>query len=286
VLQVTPASVLFGTIGVGQTSKATSVTVTNPGTRTALNNLALAIPAGFQLVNNTCTATLAAASSCTAGVEFAPAGAGAQSGNLIVTSSSASTAVQVALTGMGFDYTVAGTGSIAQTVSSGQTADFVLAICGVAGCSSVTPGLVANGAFAFQCGTLPANALCLFSPASESLNAGISGDVTVEISTGLPGPAARSTMPALGRVVPLACALVLLPFGWKRRRRMLLLVVLLAAVAGGVSSCTSSGGGGGSGGGTGGGTGSGATPAGTYNIPVTVSSTGVQHIVNVTLTVD
>ena len=56
--------------------------------------------------------------------------------------------------------------------------------------------------------------------------------------------------------------------------------ILLAA---GVSSCTSSSGG------TGGappGGGSGSTPAGTYTIPVTVTSTGVSHSVNLTLTVD
>jgi hypothetical protein len=52
---------------------------------------------------------------------------------------------------------------------------------------------------------------------------------------------------------------------------------------GGVSSCTSSGGGSG---GSGGSSTSSSTPAGTYTIPVTAASNGVQHSLSVTLTVD
>jgi hypothetical protein len=82
----------------------------------------------------------------------------------------------------------------------------------------------------------------------------------------------------------LACGLALVPFGLARRRRALLLVALLVILAGGVSSCTSSniiktGGGGGS-------SGSGVTPAGTYSIPVTVTSNGISRQITLTLTVD
>ena len=74
-LQVNPTSINFTTTGVGQASSATVVTVTNSGSSAALNGLALAVPAGFQLVNNTCTATLAPGLSCTVGVELrAPGG--------------------------------------------------------------------------------------------------------------------------------------------------------------------------------------------------------------------
>jgi hypothetical protein len=60
------------------------------------------------------------------------------------------------------------------------------------------------------------------------------------------------------------------------------LAVLLVLCVGGVSSCAGAGGGGGS------------TPttqtltvaAGTYTIPVTITSNGVQHAVNLTLVVD
>src|ERR1035441_7686351 len=109
----------------------------------------------------------------------------------------------------------------------------------------------------------------------------MTGNVTVQIST--TAATARLIEPAVWRILPLACGLVLLPFGWRRRRKALLLVALLSILAGGVSSCTSSGGGTGGSGGEGG---SGGTPAGTYSIPVTAVAAGVQHSVTLTLTVD
>jgi hypothetical protein len=272
-IQATPPVISFGGVGVGATSSPTTVTITNPSTTIAFGNLAVTAPAGFQLISNACAATLGPGASCTVGVVFSPTSAGAQTGSLSITSSTASASGSVALSGMGSDFTLTASGSASQTVSSGQTADYTLVI---------TPLDGSQGVFAFQCGTLPTNALCVFNPASESLNAGVTGNVTVEISTGGAGSSARLTLPVGWGAVPLVCALVLLPFGWKQRRNGLLWLVLLAVLAGGVSSCTSSGGGsGGSGGG-----GGGATPPGTYSIPVTVTSAGVQHSLSLTLTVD
>jgi hypothetical protein len=261
--------------------------VSNPGTLDSLNNLALAVPAGFELVANTCASTLGPGSSCTAGVEFAPTAAGAQAGNLTVTSSTVTGATTVPLSGMGFDFTVAASGSNSETVAGGQTASYTLTICGVGGCSQ-NPFLVSQGTFTFECATLPEYALCLFNPASETVSAGAQGSLTVEISTGQASSSSRSTGPARWRLLPLTCGLVLLPLGWKRRRKALLFAVLLAILAGGVSSCASSGGGTGgcNGGGSCGSGGSDTTPTGTYSIPVTVTSTGVQHTVTLTLTVD
>jgi hypothetical protein len=273
-IQVTPAAIAFTTTGVGSTSTPTTVTVTNSGTVTSLGNLVLAAPAGFQLVSNTCASTLGPGLSCTAGVVFAPTSAGAQSGNLTVSSSTAAAGAAVALSGMGSDFTVTASGATKQTVAAGQTASYTLVI---------TPLSGSAGSFAFQCGTLPAYALCLFNPASETLSAGVTGNVTVQISTGQSGTA-RLIRPAGWRVVPLLCALVLLPLGGKRRRTALLLAVLLAVLAGGVSSCAGSGGG--SGGSTGSTSGGNVTPPGTYSIPVTISSNNVQHSSTLTLIVD
>jgi hypothetical protein len=158
-------------------------------------------------------------------------------------------------------------------VSSGQTANFAL---------TITPN-GSQGTFAFACGTLPANAVCSFNPGSEMLNAGVQGNVTVEIATGRSSSAARVGDSFGWRAVPLVCGMLLLPFALVRRRRFLLLVALAYVLAAGASSCTSSSGG--TGGGPPGGNGS-STPAGTYTIPVAISSTGVSHAMNVTLTVD
>ena len=271
-IQVTPSTVVFAITAPGATSSQTIVTVTNTGLFTSLSNLALVVTAGFQLVNNTCPTSLAPGLSCTAGVEFAPASAGAQTGALTVTSSAVATGASVPLSGTSLDFTLSVSGAASQTVAAGKTAGYTLAI---------TPLNGSGGAFTFASGTLPANAICIFNPPSETLN-GASGNVTVEISTG--SASARSTEPAFWRTLPLACGLILLPFGWTRRRKALMLVALLSILAGGISGCVSSGGG--TGGGTGGQGGSGSTPPGTYTIPVTAISSGIQHSVTLTLVVD
>jgi len=276
-IEATPAVIAFSTVGIGTASAPTTLKVTNPGT-TDFNNLALAVSAGFQLAGNTCAATLGAGASCNAGVEFAPTTAGAQTGNLTITSSTASAGALVALSGMGFDFTLTASGSTAQTVSSGQTAKYTLVITPLGG---------SQGAFALQCGTLPANAICLFTPPNETVGAGATGNVTAQISTGHSGSSAYLIKPSGWKLLPLACGLLLFPLACQRRR-VLRLCALLAILVGGVSSCASAGGGtgGGPGGGSGSGSGSGSTPSGTYSIPLTVSSNGVQHSVTVTLNVD
>jgi hypothetical protein len=277
-IQATPATLSFGEVGVGTSSSATVVTVTNP-TAFGLSNLAFATTTGFSLANNTCAPTLGAGASCTVGVIFAPASSGAQTGSLTITSSTASASAVVSLAGTGLDFTLAPVGSTSVSVSSGETADFTL---------SITPLNGSQGTFTFQCGTLPANAVCAFNPTTETLNAGVTGSETVEISTGQSVAVARSNRPVRWRAIPVVCGLLLLPLGWWKRRRSLWMGAILAILMGSVSSCTSSGGGsgGGPGGGTSGESTANATPAGTYTIPVTVTSAGVQHIVNLTLTVD
>jgi hypothetical protein len=272
---VSPSSIAFGTTGVGQTSNATTVTITNPGTAASLSNLALAVTAGFQLANNTCSSTLAAQASCTAGVVFAPTVAGPLTGSLTVTSSASTTATSVALSGTGFDFAIAASGTSSQTIANGQTASYVL---------TITPSNGLAGAFTFACGTVPSYSACSFNPATESIAAGVTGSVTVQIATGQGARLESQPLGPGGRSVPLFCGLVLLPLAW-RRRKALWLVVLLAIMVGGASGCSGSGGGGGGGGG--GGTGSShITPAGAYAIPVTMTSSGVQHSFTLTLVVD
>ncbi len=276
-LATNPSQITFPVVAAGQSSTAQPVTVTNSSSY-AIGSVALAATASFSVRQNTCTGSLAAGAACTASVIFQPTGGGSASGLLTVSSSEVATPATVALSGTGFDFTVGVTGLSSQTVVSGQQADYTLVISPVG----------ASGTFAFACGTLPSNALCLFNPTSETLSAGVQGNIKVEVSTGgsstarlqKPGPG----RPAFWRTLPLACGLLLLPLALKRRRRVFLLLVLAAVLAGGVSSCTSSGGG--SGGGSSGESGSPGTAAGTYTIPVSVTSTGITQSVNLTLTVD
>ena len=205
-------------------------------------------------------------------MEFEPTGAGAQSGSLTV-GSSILAAQSVPLSGMGFDFTVSVFGLSSATVASGQTASFALAI---------TPLSGSTGAFALQCGSLPSYSACTFNPPGETIPANSTGTELIQIATGASSSASLSNPPAWP-VPPLACGIVLAPWAIRKRRRALLLIALLAIVAGGLSGCTTAGGGlatpppr----------SGPGITPAGTYSIPVTVSSNGIQHQVLLTLTVD
>jgi hypothetical protein len=280
VLGANPASLTFAALNPGQSSTVQTVTVTNQNSFAA-STLSLSAAAPFILTENKCPASLAAGASCTVGVLFQPAVYGSFAGALNVSSPTVDNPASIALSGIGFDFAVAAKGSTAQTVANGQTATFTL---------SVTPTWISSaqfspgGTFTFICGTLPANALCLFNPGSMNVPSGSSGTVAVQIDTGRSGSAALAAKPLRGGLLPLACGLLLLPLGWKRRRTVLPLLALLAFAACGVTSCTSSGGGAGAG--SGGSSSTGTTPAGTYTIPVTAVSNGISHSLTVTLTVD
>jgi hypothetical protein len=273
-VQFLPSLLAFQQTGVGLVSGPSTVTITNPDGVISLGSLALSVTTGFQLVSSTCPATLAPGASCAAVVVFAPVSAGVQNGSLNVTSSALPTGSFLALSGMGFDFTLAPSGSATQTIANGQIAYFTLAINPLNG---------SQGVFTFQCGTLPSSASCAFTPASEGVVANTTGNEMVEIATGLTQATARSSPPPAWPALPLACGLVLLPFALARRRRALLLIVLLAILTGGVSSCASS---------SGGvstvltKTGNGYTPPATYTVPVTATSNGVSHQVTLTLIVD
>ncbi len=289
-LATNPSQIAFSVVAAGQSSATQPVTITN-SSNYAIDSVSLAAPPPFTISQNTCTGRLAAGANCAASIVFQPSAGGPASGSLTVSSSAVSAPATVALSGTGFDFTVAISGSASQTVASGQQATYTVVI------SSVGSGAT----FAFSCGTLPANALCLFSPATETLGAGVQANVVVEISTGnasaahleKPGNAkSGSNSPKTGKfqleqfairgALPLACGLLLLPLAIRRRRKLFLLAMLAAFLVCGVSSCTSSGGGGGTskqGGGS-------NTSPGTYTIPVSVTSMGASRSVNLTLTVD
>jgi hypothetical protein len=278
-LTASPAQLTFAALGVGQTSTAQTVTITNSSSY-AIGSVTLAASAPFNIAQNGCAGSLAAGANCTASVVFAPTATGAASGTLTVSSSSVAAPATVAFSGTGFDFTVAFSGPSSQTVAASQQADYTLVL---------TP-TGASGTFTFACGTLPTDALCLFNPTTETLNAGVQGNVLVEIST--TANKARLEKPKLGcpgepgfwPALPLTCGLLLLPLAIRRRRKIFQLAALLAILGCGISSCTSSGGGSGGSGGSGGG--GGGTPTGTYTIPVTVTAGGVSHVADVVLTVD
>jgi hypothetical protein len=278
-----PSPLTFAQTGVGVTSGVSTVTITNPDSVTSLSNLTmtLAPAAEFKLATTTCGTTLAAGTSCTVGVTFTPASAGARSGTLTVSDSLLKAGTPLTLSGTGFDFALCFGSSItpcatasSQTIANGGIADYHLTI-------EPLDGL--PGSFTLQCGSLPAYSSCTFSPTSPTPSSIASVYETVEIATGLSTSSARLTRPSAWPTLSLACGGLLLSLALWRRRKALLLVALLATLTGGICSCAGSSMGrssnpnGGS---------SGTTPAGSYSIPVTVTSNGISHQLTLKLTVD
>lgn len=103
-LKFTPASVNFGSVKVGTTSAAKSVTVANVGI-TTLTLTSVAIggtdPGDFALTANTCGRTLAAGASCKVTVTFTPTATGSRSGNVTIKDSDPVSSQKILLSGTG-----------------------------------------------------------------------------------------------------------------------------------------------------------------------------------------
>ncbi len=271
---INPTQLNFPATGMGLLSNAQTITVTNSSAY-VVGTVTFATSAPFAITQNSCAAGLAAGAHCAASVSFQPSATGPASGSLTISSSALTTPATVALSGTGFNFAVGFIGPASQSVAAGQQANYTLVI---------TPA-GSSGAFTFTCGTLPANALCLFSPSAESISTGVQGDVQVEISTGNRS-ATLIEQPGPFGAAPLICVLILLPVAFTRRRKNFVPILLASILAVSVTSCISSRGGNGGTGGTGrSGSGS-TTPPGKYTVPVTVTSTGISQSVNLSLTVD
>ncbi|WP_109486643.1 choice-of-anchor D domain-containing protein [Occallatibacter savannae] len=267
-VQVSPSSMTFPTTGVGISSASRTVTVTNTGP-VALSDLTFTASAGFQISSTTCGAGLDLAASCNVQVIFKPTIAGQQSGNLSVSSRALAAPAEVAMSGMGFDFSIAASGQASKTVASGQSATYLLV---------VTPANGSAGTFTLSCGSLPVNSSCSFNPASELVPASGTGTVTLNIATG--GQFIAATKHSAPYLLPFSC-LVAVPIALKARRRKWWLLFVTASLFC-LTSCVGSGGGGG-----------GApvssnqkTPAGTYSVDVSAAANGLSHKVTLTLIVD
>ncbi len=275
-VQITPAQVSFPTTGVGSTSSPSTLTISNSSSAVALADLNLSVSTGFKMGNNTCGTSIAPGAGCTVDVSFTPATTGPQNGALTLASSVLAATVAVPLSGMGFDFQAASSGSSSQTVASGQTASYTL---------TLAPSTGSSATFSLQCGKLPSYAGCTFNPSSPAVAAGATGTVTLQITTSQSSSEAiRQGGVGRWQEIPAVLALLMWPLARRRGRGLFLaLVVVLLAFAAGLTACSSSGGGGG---GITPPPATHTTPAGTYSIPVTISADGVQHNVTLTLVVD
>ncbi len=256
----------FAATGVGTTSLAQTVTLTNNG-GLPLSIASVAVTGDFAIPSggNGCGVTLPQGSACAIQVVFVPTAGGPRQGVLTVTDNAPNSPHGVALSGSAVDFSLAANGSTTVTVASGQSAVFPLLLRSDAAVS---------GAAAFTCAGAPANAKCTVFPASVAL--GTTTTVSVTVQTGL----TSASIPTTGRLIWFALMLPVTFFVRRRRLGASLVLCCLVAAAGCGSGRRIPGDG--SPGPPGGGV---TTPAGSYPMVVSASSAGLARTVNLTLVV-
>jgi hypothetical protein len=281
---VSPASLLFGSVNLGQVSTPKSVTVANSGNGPL--GLDSATTSSGYAVSNGCAA-VALRSSCQLDVTFAPGTVGPISGLLTLSDNAANAVQRISLSGTGesgFSFVVSPGSSPSLTVSAGTPANYALTIAPLGGF---------NQNVSISCSGAPFDATCTVSPTSMKMDGQNSATVNVQVTTmsrsAVPIGWAELDSPQRPRFlipfVGLALFLAVLSC-WARMKEArqgisyASAIVLFLAVPFGVAGC---GGGRTSAGGAAG------TPAGSYTITVAASSTGtetVQQIIKLTLQVN
>jgi hypothetical protein len=161
-LQITPASLAFGSIAVGAPANL-SLTLANNGT-VSITSIGLSITGDYAVTVPCVVNTLAPGGSCTVTVTFTPTTLGARPGALTVTSSDSSSPDAIPLTGTGiangtFALSVAGGSTGSATVTAGSPATYTLTVTPlnnfagtvVLNCTPVTAALYAS------CSLLPSS---------------------------------------------------------------------------------------------------------------------------------
>ncbi len=266
-VSLTPSSMAFGEIGVGLSSTAQVVTLTNNGGAT-LSITSLAPTGDFILAASNCTNTLAASAACSATLIFSPTTAGARTGSLIATTSAGTKSA--ALSGVGADFSLTSNGATTASLGgSNGSATYPLRLTSVSGLTS---------SVSLSCAGAPAHATCVVSPSSATLGSTL--NVSVIVATGVATlHNERHTLPWMRDLTLYALATPLLWLCIHRRKllRVLPLLMLMSLSGCGAGRTT-----------PGNGTGSTQlpTPNGSYTLTVSGTAAGVTHSLPLTLTVN
>ena len=198
-ITVTPATHGFGSVAVGITSAASTITVRNAGTAAISGLSVTSSNALFKMATNTCTSSLAGGASCTVGVTFGPTAIGAQTGNITATYTGVGSPVSATVTGTGVapisitptshNFGSVGEGSTSAattfTVRNAETAAVPLTI------TTAAPFAVTGGTCA---ASVPASSTCTISATfAPTAAAAQTGSITVAFAgAGSPVTAALS----------------------------------------------------------------------------------------------
>jgi FG-GAP-like repeat/Abnormal spindle-like microcephaly-assoc'd, ASPM-SPD-2-Hydin len=279
IANATPSSLSFAAQAVGTKSTAQVVTLTNGGDA-ALNLTQIAAVGDFS-ETNTCSASLAAGSSCQISVTFEPTSTGNRAGSITIADNAVGSPQTVALAGTGvpapdFSVGAAPGSSTSQTISAGQSAKFSLV---------VTPSGSFSGTVNLSCSLSPMVSVaptCSLSSSSVKISGSAAQPVTVTIATTAPvttGTVSHVDFTPGAR--PMTWTVMLLMSGWlllRNRRRLPSLTVPLIVLA--LASWVGCGGGGGSSSQT-----TAGTPNGTYTATITATSGSQNDKMTLTLVV-
>src|SRR5207245_2525369 len=121
--KLSPTSLNFGTVAIGTTSAAKTVTLTDVGTTSlSINGVAITgTNAGDFAQTHTCGSSLAAGASCTISVTFKPTASGTRSAALSVTDNAAGSPQKVPVSGIGTTAKLSPTSLSFGTVAIGTT---------------------------------------------------------------------------------------------------------------------------------------------------------------------
>jgi hypothetical protein len=266
-----PTAINFGPWGVSSATPAQSVTITNSG-GVALNGLTFAVTGDFALTANSCSSTLAANAACSPQVVFSPTQSGSRTGSLTVESSSLASSFEIALSGNGLSFTFQASGPGSDTVTGGQTANYLL---------QIVPASGSVGTVSLSCANAPPNATCTVSPSTAQIISGVTSSVAVTIVTVSDSASGAEHGPGM---VYYAMTLPMYLWGWSRSRRTLilfaaLLLMILVPLGCGVSAS-------GTGSSTPTTTDPSATPPATYLPVITATGPGITQTVDLTLIVE
>lgn len=274
VASVNPSNLIFASQGVGTKSSASGITFANAGSDgLAISGISLTgnNAADFTQSNN-CGSTLAAGASCNISVIFAPSEAGSRLGAISIADNASDSPQIIAISGSATDFAVGSTdGATSVTVSAGQTATYHLQLGAENGFS---------GSVSLACSDAVPLSSCTPSSSGPIQVNGAAVPFSVRVSTTGPATIAGGMISAgfsgsvLLALIPSLALALFAPIGRPQWKAGLCSAVLLVCFSS--SSC---GGGGGSG------PAPRVTPAGTYQITLNASASGVTHPVVLTLKV-